>query len=120
MMLLNVLRAKIQGATVTAKSLHYEGSLTLDQDVMDAAGLLPWEKVLVVNLNTGDRIETYLIPGEKGSGTVCLNGGAARCGEVGDELIVMVFCSLEASEAASHRPVVVYLDEKNTVKKVRK
>ena len=115
-MLVQVLRAKINGAVVTEAELEYEGSLTLDEDLMDAAGLLPNERVQVLNLNNGDRSETYLIPGKRGSGTVCLNGPLARRGQVGDRLIILAYGFLEEDEARQWKPKVVLLGEGNKLR----
>jgi aspartate 1-decarboxylase len=117
--LVHMLKAKIQGAKVTDAQLEYEGSLTLDKDLIEAAGLLPHERVQVLNLNNGDRSETYLIEGEKGSGVVCLNGPLARRGQVGDRIIVLAYCLLPEEEARRWQPRVVLLDENNRVRAVR-
>lgn len=118
-MLVHVLKAKIQYATVTDAVLEYEGSLTLDKDLIEAAGLLPNEKVQVLNLNTGDRSETYVIEGQRGSGTVCLNGPLARRGQVGDRIIVLAYALMEEKEARRWEPRIVTVDEKNRVRAVR-
>lgn len=114
-MMLNMLKSKIHRATVTEANLHYTGSLTLDRDLMEAANLLVHEKVLVVNINTGDRFETYIIEGPRGSGVVCLNGAAARLGQPGDLIIAMAFAQLDAKEAQTFQPTTVYVDGKNKV-----
>lgn len=113
-----LLRAKIHRATVTETNLDYEGSLSLDSRLLDAAGILPFEKVEVVNLNTGGRFETYAIPAAAGSGTVALNGGAARLGQAGDPVIVLAYALVPAAEAAAHRPRVVFVDGRNRVREV--
>jgi len=118
-MMRTVLKSKIHRAKVTAAELEYSGSLTLDPDIMQAADMLPFEKVLVVNFNNGARIETYLIVGEKGSGTVCLNGPAARLGMLGDIVTIMSFAVVEDSEARGLQPKIVYVDERNRVKEVK-
>jgi len=110
-----MLKSKIHNATVTEAVLNYEGSLTLDPALMRAADLLPNEWVLVVNLNTGSRLETYVIEGEEGSGTVCLNGAAARLGAPGDRVIVLCYAPMDDAEAHTHRPLKVGVDEKNRV-----
>ena len=112
-MLIQVLRAKIQGAVVTGTELEYEGSLTLDGELMDAAGLFPNERVQVLNLNNGDRSETYLIRGESGSGTVCLNGPLARRGQVGDRIIILAYGLVQENEVKEWRPRIVSLGEGN-------
>ncbi|UCF19908.1 MAG: aspartate 1-decarboxylase [Gemmatimonadota bacterium] len=110
-------KSKIHGATVTEANLYYEGSLTLDLDVLEAADLVAYEKIQVLNVNTGSRLETYVIPGERGSGAVHLNGAAARLGAVGDKLILISYARYELSEIAGHEPRVVYLDGNNRVVK---
>ncbi len=112
-MLLSLLKSKIHCAHVTEANLHYMGSITLDADLMDAANILPNEHVHVVNNMNGARVETYVIPGPRGSGCVCLNGAAARCFEVGDEIIIMAFAGMEASEAAGFKPSLVFPDADN-------
>jgi len=112
-MLRELLRAKICDLTVTGKSLRYEGSITLDEDLLDAAEILPGEKVQVLNLNNGARMETYTIQGGKGTGEVVLNGPAARLGEVGDTIIVLCYGLVEAAEALNVTPHVVKVDARN-------
>ncbi len=112
-MLLTLCRAKIHRATVTEANLDYEGSISIDRDLIDAARLVPYEKVHVLNLNTGARIETYVIVGEAGSGTVCLNGAAARLGARGDKVIILAYGQFTREEADGFEPVIVYVDEKN-------
>lgn len=116
-MLRIVCKSKIQPATVTGINLKYLGSIIVDEKLMQAADILPYEIVLVVNLNTGDRFETYVIPGRKNSGTVALQGGAARLGEVGDKLIIISYAFLEEKEAKKYRPKIVILNEKNRIKR---
>ncbi len=108
-----VMKSKIHRATITSTDLHYEGSLTLDQDLMDAADLLEHEEIQVVNVNTGDRFSTYVIPGPRGSGVVQLNGAAARLGLPGDLVILISWAQLDDAEARGFRPVVVHVDERN-------
>lgn len=108
-------KSKIHHGTLTGADLHYEGSLTLDRDLMDAADLLAYEQVQVVNLNTGSRLETYVIEGARGSGTIQLNGAAARLGAVGDRVIVMSYAEYEEAELAGFEPRVVFVDEHNRV-----
>ena len=114
-MRVEMLKSKIHRARLTDKNLAYEGSLTLDSDLMDAAGIYPYEKVQVVNVNNGSRLETYVIEGRAGSGDVALNGAAARCGEVGDLLILITYAQLEPHELEGYRPIVVHVDEGNRV-----
>lgn len=114
-MQLKVLRSKLHLATITRSDLYYHGSLTIDPDLMDAVGLLPYEAILVSNVATGNRAETYVLPGARGSGAIELNGAMARIGAVGDRVIVMSFAQLDAAEVDSHRPSVVALDCKNRI-----
>ncbi|MBF0510976.1 MAG: aspartate 1-decarboxylase [Candidatus Omnitrophica bacterium] len=116
-MFIEVLKSKIGHALITQAELHYEGSITIDADVLKAAGILPGEKVHVLNENTGDRLETYVIAGNPGSGVICLNGPAARQGYVGDPLIILSYALVEPGEAKGFQPKVVYLDAKNKIKK---
>lgn len=110
-------RAKVSHLRVTETELDYtDGSLTLDPEVMEEAGLYAYEKVLVINLNTGDRFETYLIEGEPGSRDVCLNGGTARLGKKDDELIVMAFARLSPEDAEDFTPTILYMDRHNRVR----
>lgn len=118
-MLRSFLRSKIHRATVTQSELEYEGSLTLDTDLMAAAGILPYEEVVISNLNNGERFSTYVIEGEKGSGTVCLNGPTARKGAVGDRIIIFSYGLLTPEEVPDHRPVIVMVDPKNAVRERR-
>ena len=106
-------KSKIHGATLTGTDLHYEGSISLDRELMDAADLLPSEKVQVLNVATGDRLETYVIEAPAGSGEVRLNGPAARRGRPGDRVIVVSYAEYEEEEAGEHRPVVVRVDGEN-------
>lgn len=106
-------KSKIHRATLTGADLHYEGSLTLDRDLMDAADILPYERVQVVNIATGARLETYVIEGPRGTGTIQLNGAAARLGAAGDPVIVMSYAEYEESELASFAPKVVFVDDRN-------
>jgi len=114
-MILTMLKSKIHRATITEANLHYTGSLTIDGDLMDAANMLVHEKVLVVNINTGDRFETYIIEGPRGSGVICLNGAAARLGQPGDLIIAITFAQMGEAEAKEFKPTTVYVDEKNRI-----
>jgi aspartate 1-decarboxylase len=107
------LKSKLQRLRVTDAHLYYEGSLGLDEALMEAAHLLPYEQVTVLNVNNGERFETYVIPEPRGSGTVCLNGPAARKGVIGDELIVLSYALLSPEEVAGYAPVVIVVDERN-------
>ncbi|MBM4150646.1 MAG: aspartate 1-decarboxylase [Ignavibacteria bacterium] len=108
-------KSKIHRATITQAELHYEGSLTIDTDLMDAADLLPYEKVSIVNINNGERLETYIIPGERGSKTICLNGAAARKGVVGDRIIIISYASMSDEEARIYQPTIVLVNENNDI-----
>ncbi|EON76821.1 Aspartate 1-decarboxylase [Lunatimonas lonarensis] len=110
---IQLLKSKIHRVKITQAELHYVGSITIDEDLMDAAGLIENEKVQIVNINNGERLETYVIKGERGSGQVCLNGPAARKAQVGDIVIIISYCSMEVSEAKTYQPVVVFPDEYN-------
>ena len=112
-MLRSMCKSKIHRVTVTETNLQYEGSMTIDSDLMKAADILPYEKVHVVNTNNGSRIETYVMPGESGSGVVCMNGAAARCAEPGDIIILITYCWLQDAEARKHTPMVVRVDGRN-------
>lgn len=112
-----MLKSKIHQATVTEADLYYEGSLTIDQDLMETADIVQHEKVSVVNINNGARFETYVIPGRRGSGVIGLNGAAARLGAKGDKVIIMSYCSVNDIELKSHKPNVVLLGENNQVKR---
>jgi aspartate 1-decarboxylase len=112
-MLVTICKSKIHRVTVTEADLNYEGSITIDKKLLDVAQILPNEKVQVLNLNNGARFETYVLVAKPNSGTICLNGPAARLGEVGDLLIIVSYCDLEFEEAKKYKPKVVYVDEKN-------
>ena len=112
-MTITMFKGKLHRLTVTEADLYYEGSITLDVELMAAANILPYEKVQVVNVNNGARLETYTIPGEAGLRTVCLNGPAARLCAPGDEIIVIAYAQMTPEEAAAHRPRVVVVDKQN-------
>ena len=118
-MFLNLLKCKIHCATVTQADLNYMGSITIDEALMEAAGILPNERVQVVDNNNGARLETYVIPGPKNSGVICLNGAAARCVQPGDIVIIMAYAMMDTAEAKGYVPTVVMVDEKNKIKEVR-
>ncbi len=107
------LQSKIHMATVTESNLAYEGSITIDREVMDLAGIIPYEQVMISNLNNGERFETYAIPGRPGSREFCLNGPTARKGIVGDKIIVFSYCWLDEQEIKGFAPVIVKLDANN-------
>jgi aspartate 1-decarboxylase len=106
---------KIHRAVVTQARLDYMGSITIDEDLLDAAGILPGEKVQIVNNNNGERLETYTIAGERGSGVICLNGAAARKAQVGDVVIIIAYGLMDAKEAKQNEPKVVMVDEHNRI-----
>lgn len=112
-MTLTMLKGKLHRLTVTEADLYYEGSITVDAELLDAANILPYEKVQVVNVNNGSRLETYTIPAEPGSRIVCLNGPAARRNAPGDEVIVIAYTAVSPEEARRHRPRVVLVDAHN-------
>lgn len=109
-MFIEVVKSKIHRVTVTEANLNYIGSITIDEDLLDAANLIPNEKVSIVNNNNGERFETYIIKGERGSGMVCLNGAAARKAQPGDIIIVMSYALMDFEEAKTFRPAVVFPD----------
>ena len=115
-MLRSMLKSKIHQATVTEANLLYEGSITIDGALMRAADLLPGEKVHIVNLNNGSRIETYCVEGDPGSGTICMNGAAARWAQVGDSVIILSYAQMEDREARSQRPRIVFVDRSNRIR----
>jgi aspartate 1-decarboxylase len=110
-----LLKSKLHRATVTGASLHYEGSLTVAEDLAKKAGFLPYEKILVGNINNGERFETYMIFGRAGTKVIELNGATAHLGKIGDRLTIMSFAQVPAELAAKHHPTIVRLDEKNDV-----
>lgn len=112
-MYISMLKSKIHRAVITQAELDYVGSITIDEQLMEAAGLVEYERVHVVNVNSGSRIETYVIAGQRGSGVICLNGAAARAGQKGDPVIIMAYADMTPDEAAVQRPKVVFVDEKN-------
>ena len=113
-------KSKIHRARVTQAELYYEGSLTVDSDLLDAADILPYERVQVCNVNNGERFETYIIPGKRRSGTICLNGAAARLGLVGDEIIIISYGTYCEEELKNFRPNVILLDKDNKIVDIKK
>jgi len=109
-MFIEVVRSKIHKVTVTEANLQYVGSITIDEDLMDAASIIENEKVQVVNINNGERLETYVIKGERGSGDVCLNGAAARKAAVGDIIIIITYAMMDLEEAKSFKPTLLFPD----------
>ena len=114
-MQIEVFKSKIHRAKVTQAELHYVGSITLDESLMEASNIIENEKVQIVNVNNGDRFETYVIKGEKDSGTVCLNGPAARRVQVGDVIIIVSYAIMDFEEAKSHKPTIIFPDKENKV-----
>ena len=115
---ITMLNGKIHRATVTQAELDYVGSITVDAALLKASGILEYEKVQIVDINNGERFETYTIAGEENSGIICLNGAAARCVQKGDKIIIMAYCNMDAEEAKTHKPTVVFVDEDNKIKQI--
>ncbi|HTE01109.1 MAG TPA: aspartate 1-decarboxylase [Mucilaginibacter sp.] len=116
-MIIEVLKSKLHRARVTQAELNYVGSITIDEDLMDAANIIANEKVQIVNNNNGARFETYVIRGERGSGTICLNGATARLAQVGDVVIIMSYAYMEMDEARQYKPILVFPDVDNKLVK---
>lgn len=116
-MLRVICKSKIHHATVTDANLKYMGSVTIDSKILAAADILPNERVQIVNLNNGSRLETYVMEGRNGSGTVCMNGAAARLAQIGDIVIIISYCLMETEDARTFKPKIVFLDEKNRIKR---
>ncbi len=116
-MLIEILKSKIHRARVTEANIDYEGSLTVDEELMEEVNLREFEKILVGNISNGNRFETYVIKGERGSGAICLNGATARLGEVGDILIVLAFARMDEEEAKYFHPKIIVLDQNNEIVK---
>ena len=112
-MQIEVLKSKIHRVRITQAELHYVGSITIDEDLMDAANILEHEKVQIVNISNGERLETYVIRGERGSGQVCLNGPAARKAQVGDIVILISYASMDFEDAKKHKPLIIFPDDHN-------
>lgn len=110
-------KSKIHRAIVKRAELYYEGSLTIDEDLMNAADILPYEMVQVANVTNGERFETYAIPGKRGSGDICLNGAAARLGAIGDEIIIMTYALFTEEELKNFKPKIVFVDKDNKIVK---
>ncbi|WP_010243200.1 aspartate 1-decarboxylase [Acetivibrio cellulolyticus] len=118
-MFVNIMKSKIHRARVTEANLNYVGSITIDEDLMDIADLMKNEKVQIVNNNNGNRFETYVIPGERGSGMICLNGAAARLVHPGDVIIIISYGLFEKNEAKEYNPKIVFVDENNKVVEIK-
>ena len=117
-MQITMFKSKLHQMAVTEANLMYEGSITIDQDLLDAANLLPYEKVQIVNITNGARLETYTIPGERGSRVCCMNGAAARLTQIGDRIIIISYAEMTPEEAKTHKPTVVIVDENNNPKEI--
>ncbi len=115
---LTMLKGKIHRATVIQAELDYVGSITVDEDLLDSAGIYEYEKVQIVDVNNGNRFETYTIAGKRGSGMICLNGAAARCVQTGDKVIIMCYCQMNPEEVKENPPKVVFVDENNKISRI--
>lgn len=117
-MIMTMLKGKIHRATVVQAELDYVGSITIDEALMEASGISEYEQVQIVDVNNGQRFETYVIAGERNSGMICLNGAAARMVQVGDKIIIMCYCGMSPDEMESYAPKVVFVDEENKVSRI--
>ena len=115
-----MLKSKIHRATLTDADLNYEGSITIDEDLMEAADILAFEQVQIYDINNGNRFETYVIKGERGSGTICVNGAAARLVSRGDLIIIASYFNVEANEAVNHEPKLIYVDGMNKISSTKR
>ncbi|OGW82573.1 MAG: aspartate 1-decarboxylase [Omnitrophica bacterium RIFCSPHIGHO2_02_FULL_51_18] len=118
-MLKILMKSKIHGATVTEANLQYTGSITIDKELLKASNICSFERVQIVNLHNGTRVETYVLEGRPGSGTICMNGAAARWAEVGDKVIIISYALMRPAETKRHKPRVIFVDEKNRIKRKR-
>ena len=118
-MLLNMFKGKLHRATVTQADINYVGSVTIDSDLLEQSGILPGEKVQIVNLHNGERFETYTIKGDAGSGVICINGAAARLVQVGDKVVIIAYALMDEDEAKSFLPNVLVLDDRNRIVRVK-
>lgn len=119
-MLRTLMKSKIHGATVTEANLRYTGSITIDKNLMKAANICLYERVQIVNLHNGTRVETYVLEGPAGSGTICMNGAAARWAEVGDKVIIISYGLFMSGEIKKHHPQVIFVDDRNRAKTAKK
>lgn len=117
-MTVTMLKSKIHRATVTQAELDYVGSITIDEALMKASGIMEYEKVQIADVNNGQRFETYVIAGEKGSGVICLNGAAARCVQKGDKVIIMSYAQIDNTKALEHKPKAVFVDDDNRITRI--
>ena len=118
-MLLNIFKSKLHRATITQADINYVGSVTIDSELLEKSGILAGEKVQIVNINNGERFETYTINGEAGSGTICINGAAARLVQVGDRVIIIAYALMDENEAKTFEPKILVLDERNKVVRIK-
>ena len=118
-MIITMLKAKIHRATVTESNLHYVGSITIDRDLMEASGILEYEKVSVVDIDNGSRFDTYVIEGDCGSGVICVNGAAARLVQPGDKVIILAYCQMDSEEAENHSPKIVFVGSGNKILEIK-
>jgi aspartate 1-decarboxylase len=114
------MKSKIHGATVTQANLRYTGSITIDKKLLQQSNIFPFERVQIVNLHNGSRVETYVLEGQSGTGTICMNGAAARWAQVGDKVIIISYALLTDREIKKHRPRVLFMDNKNRVRDIGK
>lgn len=117
-MILTMLKGKIHKATVTQAELNYMGSITIDKTLMEASGIIENEKVQIVDINNGERFETYVIPGKRDSGVICVNGAAARLVQPDDKVIIIAYAQMEEEEAKKYKPAVVFVNDDNTIKEI--
>lgn len=117
-MILTMLKGKIHKSTVTQAELNYMGSITIDKTLMEASKIIENEKVQIVDVNNGERFETYVIPGKRDSGVICVNGAAARLVQPGDKVIIIAYAQMEEEEAKKYKPAVVFMNEDNTIKEI--
>lgn len=117
-MQLNMLKAKIHRAVITEANLNYVGSITIDKNLLDKSGILEYEKVQIVDIDNGNRLETYTIAGEPNSGVICLNGAAARLVQPGDKVIIMAYCQMDQKELEEYKPTVIFVNDDNSIKEI--
>lgn len=118
-MTLTMLKSKIHRAVVTEANLNYVGSITIDRDLMEASGIFEYERVSIVDIDNGNRLETYVIGGPRRSGVICLNGAAARLVHTGDKIIIMAYCNINQADVEKHKPVVVFVNDRNEVVEIK-
>lgn len=111
-----MMKSKIHGATVTEANLKYTGSITIDKNLLKSSNMYPFERVQIVNLHNGTRVETYVLEGKPGSGTICMNGAAARWAEVGDKVIIISYALMTEKDIKNHKPAIIFVDDKNRAK----